>query len=286
MGDQKPDFSYYQIGGFRPNVTLQGGLQYDMRKLAEAIVAPEATVELELVLGIRPSGASSILIPTSEWIKNEAFRYPGTPQSASDFLSLSPLQFNGVLQLSKKLNSLKPKGKRRGEDDSAANKVYLGNVGQSGKFRSAFEHNRLFFHASKPSSNFWRFGLTRSSPWASAQVLSLVFNEWSHEKGVILDIGWSSITCGTQPPTFETSVHLEIEEKQRFGNKGRQRAVFQYGQTEVLKQCNISTRIRDLLNCERPLVLLVHDEGSVRTLLGDLGIDTAELSSGLKSLLQ
>ena len=194
--------------------------------------------------GIRPSGASSILIPTSEWVKNEAFRYPGTPQPASDFLSLSPLQFNSSLQLSKKLNSLKPKGKRRGEDDSAANKAYFGNVGQSGKFRSAFEHNRyifilhfilsiriepssfrLFLHVFKLSSEFWRFGLSRSSPWASAQVLSLVFNEWSHEKGVILDIGWSSITCGTQPPTFETSVHLEIEERQRFGNKGRQRAV-------------------------------------------------------------
>jgi hypothetical protein len=84
---------------------------------------------------------------------------------------------------------------------------------------------RLFFHVSKPSSNFWRFGLSTSSPWTSAQVFSLVFNEWSHEKGVILDIGWSSITCGTQPPTFETSVHLETEERQRFGNKGRQRAV-------------------------------------------------------------
>jgi len=103
---------------------------------------PGATFFYSRETGIRPSGASSILIPTSEWIKKEAFRYPGTPQSASDFLSLSPLQFNASLQLSKKLNSLKPKGKRRGEDDSAANKVYLGNVGQSGKFRSAFEHNR------------------------------------------------------------------------------------------------------------------------------------------------
>jgi hypothetical protein len=62
--------------------------------------------------------------------------------------------------------------------------------------------------------------------------------------------------------------------------------VFRYGQTEVLKQSNIPTRIRDLFNCERPLVLLVHDEGSVRTLLGDLGIDTTEFSSGLKCLLQ
>ncbi len=70
MADQKPDFSYYQIGGFRPNVALQGyntlffqvyapfkttrefrGLQYDIRRLAEAIVRPESTVEL--VLGTR-----------------------------------------------------------------------------------------------------------------------------------------------------------------------------------------------------------------------------------------
>jgi hypothetical protein len=42
---------------------------------------------------------------------------------------------------------------------------------------------------------------------------------------VILDIGWSSITRGTNPPTFETSVHLEIEERRRFGNSGKQRAV-------------------------------------------------------------
>jgi hypothetical protein len=105
-----------------------------------------------LQTGIRPSGASSILVPTSEWIKNEAFRYPGTPQPASDFISLSPLQFDGSLQLAKKLNSLKPKGKKPGEDDSAANKVYLGNTGQSGHFRSAFEHNRYHFvlHFSLP----------------------------------------------------------------------------------------------------------------------------------------
>jgi hypothetical protein len=176
MAVHKPDFSYYQIGGFRPNVALQGcstsffslinattqtggefrGLQYDMRKLAEAIVDPESTVDLVLgtlsafslgatfirEIGIRPSGASAILIPTSEWIKNEAFRYPGTPHLVADFLSLSPLQFNSALQLYKKLTSFKPKGKRPGEDDSAANKPYLGNVGQSGRFRSAFEHNR------------------------------------------------------------------------------------------------------------------------------------------------
>jgi len=92
--------------------------------------------------GIRPSGASSILVPTSEWTKKEEFNYPGRPQLASDFLSLSPLQFNTVLQLHKKLSVLKPKGKRRGEDDSAANKPYLGNIGYSGQYRSSFEHNR------------------------------------------------------------------------------------------------------------------------------------------------
>lgn len=62
--------------------------------------------------------------------------------------------------------------------------------------------------------------------------------------------------------------------------------VFRYGNTEVLKQCDISTRIRDLLRPEWPLIILVHDEDSIRTLLGNLGIDTDGFSSGIKSLLQ
>jgi hypothetical protein len=92
--------------------------------------------------GIRPSGASSILIPASEWIKKKEFNYPKAPQRASDFLSLSPLKFNNTVLLIKKLNSLKPRGKRQGEDDSPANKPYLGNIGYSGQSRPAFEHNR------------------------------------------------------------------------------------------------------------------------------------------------
>ncbi|KAI0256849.1 hypothetical protein BJV78DRAFT_1167398 [Lactifluus subvellereus] len=281
MGDQQPAFLYYQIGGFRPNLTLQGEFRYDLRKLAEAIFGSKPLVEL--VLGIRPSGASAILVPTSEWIKKEDFNYPGTPQPASDFLSLSPLQFDNASQLARKLNALKPKGKRRGEDDSAANKIFLGDIGQAGQFRSAFEHSRLLFHAFKPSSDVSRFGLSRSSPWASAQVISLVFNEWTHEKGVFLDIGWSSMDCATRPPTFRTSVHLEVEDTRHFGNKGKQRVGFRYGETEVLKQSSVSTRVRDLLRCERPLILLVHDEGAVRTLFRGLGIDTDSMASGLKT---
>jgi hypothetical protein len=61
---------------------------------------------------------------------------------------------------------------------------------------------------------------------------------------------------------------------------------FRYGQTEVLKQSQIATKVRDLLRCESPLILLVHDEGVVRALLGDLGIKVSGLCSGLKSLLQ
>jgi hypothetical protein len=68
MGDPKPESFYYQIGGFRPNVTLEGcsstfflqiyaaiqtsrefrALQYDLRKLAEAIVGPDSIVDLVL----------------------------------------------------------------------------------------------------------------------------------------------------------------------------------------------------------------------------------------------
>jgi len=61
---------------------------------------------------------------------------------------------------------------------------------------------------------------------------------------------------------------------------------FQHGQTEVLKLNNVETRIRDLFRCEQPLVLLVHDAGAVRTLLGGLDIDTSDFSSELSSLLE
>jgi hypothetical protein len=81
-------------------------------------------------------------VAISEWTKKEAFNAPGTPQPASDFLSLSPLQFGDVSQLAKKLIALKPKGKRRGEDDSSANKAFLGSITQAGQLRSAFEHSR------------------------------------------------------------------------------------------------------------------------------------------------
>jgi hypothetical protein len=61
---------------------------------------------------------------------------------------------------------------------------------------------------------------------------------------------------------------------------------FQHGQTEVLKLRNVETRIRDLLRCEQPLVLLVHDAGTFRTLLKDLGIDMSNFSFELLSLLK
>lgn len=67
--------------------------------------------------------------------------------------------------------------------------------------------------------------MSRSSPWAAAQVVSVVFNEWSHEKGVILDVGWSFLDRCTHPPTFRSTVHLEVEEKRTFGNRGKQRVV-------------------------------------------------------------
>lgn len=61
---------------------------------------------------------------------------------------------------------------------------------------------------------------------------------------------------------------------------------FRYGETKVLKQSSVSTRVRDLLQCERPLILLVHDEGAVRALLRGLGINTDGMASGVKSLFQ
>jgi hypothetical protein len=229
-----------------------------MRKLAEAIVGPESTVEL--VLGGRfwsrallffivarqesgPPEPRPSYIPPLNGLKPRpsVIQAPRNQHPTSSRFLLSNLMVlfscpRSSIPLSQKARSearmIAPQTKFISEtSDSQAKSVPRSSIiGMNSFCISSFPSYRvisfrLFFHASKRSSNFSRFGLSRSSSWASAQVLSLVFNEWSHEKGVVLDIGWSSITCGTQPPTFETSVHLDIEERQRFGNKGRQRAV-------------------------------------------------------------
>jgi hypothetical protein len=84
MGDPQPESSYYQIGGFRPSVTLQRccyilfllkfrallkatrdprGFQYDMRKLAQTIFGSKSTVDL--VLGMLSSKISGLVLGRS-----------------------------------------------------------------------------------------------------------------------------------------------------------------------------------------------------------------------------
>ncbi|KAI0273444.1 hypothetical protein BC834DRAFT_853839 [Gloeopeniophorella convolvens] len=285
MRDHYPESLYYQVGGFRPNICLQGEYKYNLNKLAGALFASKPS--LELVLGIRPSGASSLLVPVSEWVRSIAFQNPGSPHHAADFLSLSPLWFDDIAELAKKLNALKPKGRRAGEDDSAANKAFLGNSDDSGRFRSAFEQNRLLFHAFQPASDVRRFGLSRSAPWAAARIISLAYNEWMHEKGALLDIGWSLLDQRTHPPTFNESVHLELDERRNLGNKGKRRVPFGHGTAEVLSQDGIARKLRDLLRPERrPTVLLVDGEAPTRALLESLGVDTDGWAFGLADLLR
>jgi hypothetical protein len=54
----------------------------------------------------------------------------------------------------------------------------------------------------------------------------------------------------------------------------------------VLKQDDMPKRIRDLLEREQPLILLVHDEDAGRAFFKNLDIDTVDFSSGLKGFLQ
>jgi hypothetical protein len=64
-----------------------------------------------------------------------------------DFLSLSPIHFKTVDELSKKLKTYSQKSNKHkgGEinDNSQANRTYEGrNAGDSGASRAAFEHSR------------------------------------------------------------------------------------------------------------------------------------------------
>ena len=96
-------------------------------------------------LGIKRHGTSHLLI-TKE--KGEQIaqslkeKYPhGSPLSARDFESLSPISFHDAEELGKKISSLKPRGaKNRPGDTSQANRGY--DKDRDDFYRGAFEHGR------------------------------------------------------------------------------------------------------------------------------------------------
>lgn len=102
-------------------------------------------------LGILPNGASSLLMPVNR------VRLPAkSHKQACDFISLSPIHFDDVNELEKKLEWLKPRTsgsrakKGKDMDTSSANQGYYVTISndrgsamtEGGWQRAAFEHSR------------------------------------------------------------------------------------------------------------------------------------------------
>jgi len=164
---------------------------------------------VELVLGIRPSGASFLLMTTDQMRTFASALRLAPPRdfwSSDDFESLSPIHFRTVDELSKKLKTYTQKSnKNRGgevNDNSQANKTYVGRNPEdsSGVFRGAFEHSRLLYRILRDEIDCFKFGLPYP-PWTnSIRFVSLAFNTWAMDQRnrkerlndpKVLDISWT-----------------------------------------------------------------------------------------------
>lgn len=98
-------------------------------------------------VGIKKSGTSHLLLTRDQaqgftrTRGTDSLNIRGNPLSAQDFESLSPISFDTVDALNKKMSSLKPKaGKNHQRDTSQANRIY--DFGGIEIYRGAFEHGR------------------------------------------------------------------------------------------------------------------------------------------------
>ena len=101
-----------------------------------------------LLSGIRPNGASYLLLPVDRFDARFGQRPRDRPRSAHDFESLSPIQFGSKEAIVDKLSTYVSNKKNRDghpRDRSKANTEYTsGGDGLSdrGEERSCFEHQR------------------------------------------------------------------------------------------------------------------------------------------------
>ncbi|KAI0950112.1 hypothetical protein AcV7_008677 [Taiwanofungus camphoratus] len=292
---------YYQIGGF------QGHLKDPPEVLAGHFTDGNHH-GIDLVLGIRPSGASYLLMPHSRYVY--LFRRPpySAPWPSERFISLSPIHFANKQELTKKLRTLSSAKKEKNgqpRDRSQANTSYtVGGEGHSpvGQSRANFEHQRVLCCVCRNEiKELSEFALRLSPALRNVSMFSLTFNTWKadvrsrterDQDPKILDVGWTEFTLPTafNDLAVKSSVHLVVDENSLFNNPGMKRLEFEYGTTETVEKSSLCIRLRQLFtNAEKflasPVLLLVHDEQQTLQLLRTLGIDTLGWVHGISNLL-
>jgi len=292
---------YYQVGGFQGN----------LREIPDErlLQCPDGE-GLDLVLGIRPNGASYLLLPESRY-RAMRWRLPNSRYDLADkFLSLSPIHFANRAELDKKLKSYASTKSNKGipkdqiRDRSKANTSFTvagSGLSEAGRIRGAFEMQRVLVLSRPMLGQLDRtqaVELSLHNVPEQVTVVSLCYNTWKADTRTmreretdpkVLDIGWTTWSKPTQwngsQITPSETTHAVVEEERYLNNPGLKRIQCEYATTTYKKRGEIAWNLSMALSGKYPVVLLVHDEARTLTTLRALGIDTSEWVSGIASLL-
>ncbi|KAI0723881.1 hypothetical protein C8T65DRAFT_798658 [Cerioporus squamosus] len=295
---------YYQISGFRAHFR-----ENSSDALANRLLVPGQNGG-EFVLGIRPNGASYLLLPVRAFNHLHRLRRPSQkPWNAQQFESLSPIQFANKRELVAKLKMLESnkKSSDRPRDRSKANTEYTaGGEGPSeaGFARAAFEHQRVLYRLHQNLILYPEdYALGRAPRLPNVRIYSFAFNLWASDMRSleerlndprVLDVGWTEFAAPTDSDDLRTvsTTHLALEENRILMNKGRTRLTLP-DISQAMPQASIAQLLQDLFAPGRdgertsPKLLLVHDEKTTRHVLRSFGVDakSPRWVQGIKNLL-
>ncbi|KAJ7125266.1 hypothetical protein C8R44DRAFT_782751 [Mycena epipterygia] len=296
------DLYFYQLGGFDAAI-----YSYGRNPLGSKVYEPLRRSDgLELVLGIKRSGTSHLLLTSGErdvLLRQDRSLREGRPRTTTfDFESLSPILFRDLRELDAKLEALKPVKNNRdtATDTSPLNKQYHG--GEYGIARGQFENCRVFYRVLQGPVDKPKFGLGDTSWSSSMRVFSFCYNLWlldarspqdRQRLPKVLDVGWCEAPTPTLGGEMKMSRHIIVENNKLLKNPNM--GVYEYatdhGATETLDARTVAAQVQEFFGrytepTTSPIVLLVHDKQTAVDVLKSFGVDVSKWDFELKNLLR
>ncbi|KAG9097560.1 hypothetical protein FS749_006009 [Ceratobasidium sp. UAMH 11750] len=243
---------------------------------------------VELILGIRPWGAMSLLLDMAtfdNYVKPQAGISGPTNKlpplyPTSNYLSLSPIKFTSAEELEDMFKALRTKKPAaQGRDDSKLNNLF--SEASPSRGRAEFEQARLLWYAWYGGRHnvLTTYGLPPISP--QLRIAYLAYTPWidynsykisPREDGEILDIGWYE-------PGLGNTHHIIIEEYESMSKRSLPKSAFDHGESTTLTESSLPGTLSSLISpspetSTRPLVLVTYDWPRTARLLNTHGIDT------------
>ncbi|KAJ7099471.1 hypothetical protein B0H15DRAFT_820388 [Mycena belliarum] len=304
---------FHQLGGFGAGIYCYGTAK---NGLSQQVFDPLQTFQarpdgsLELVLGIKRSGTSHLLLTREEndllkkcIPRNRGMQWRDRPYFSDDFESLSPIVFTDFRELKKKLDELTPKSGtgKQGTDTSSLNKAYS-SAGQIDVVRSQFENSRVLYRTLQNDINPRKFALDSTSWTSSIRVFSFCCNVWSVDSRPLeerkraprmLDVGLCEAPTPTLAGEMITSSHIVLANNSNLQNAKKLDYEYDdpHGPTETLDAPALAGRVRDFFSrytetTANPIVLLVHHRETAMNVLKSFGVDISRWEFELKKLLR